>query len=37
MERILVFCGICFEMVQSSLPKKPQFLPSPLLSRGGLL
>lgn len=26
MKRILVFYRICFEMIQSSLPKKPQFL-----------
>lgn len=37
MESFLVFCGICFEMIQALLPKKPQFLLSPLLCRGGLL
>lgn len=37
MERVLVFCGICFKMIQSSLPEKPQFLLLPLLCREGLL
>lgn len=33
MKSVLVFYRICFEMVQSSLPKKPQFLLSIAVQR----